>query len=35
MGGENLADEMNSYIFRALYVAGTFLFVMSVSWDAA
>lgn len=35
IGGENLADEMNGYIFRALYVVGTFLFVMSVSWDAA
>ena len=35
MGGENLADEMNGFIFRALYVVGTFLFVTSVSWDAA
>ena len=34
LGGENLADEMNVFIFRVLYVVGTFLFVVSVSWDA-
>lgn len=34
IGGETLADEMNTYIFRALYVVGTFVFVVSVSWDA-
>jgi hypothetical protein len=34
MGGETLADEMNSNIFRVLYVIGTFVFVLSASWDA-
>lgn len=34
-GQDSLPERMNKYTFRALYVLGTFLFVVSVSWDAA
>jgi hypothetical protein len=29
-----LPEQVNAFTFRALYVFGTFLFVMSVAWDA-
>ena len=29
-----IPERVNSYTFRALYVLGTFLFVLSVAWDA-
>lgn len=29
-----LPEQVNAFLFRALYVLGTFLFVMSVAWDA-
>ena len=32
--GNTIPERLNRQIFRALYVAGTFLFVMSVAWDA-
>ena len=32
--GETLAEEINAVVFRGLYVVGTFLFVVSVAWDA-
>jgi hypothetical protein len=32
---ESIPERMNQLIFRGLYVFGTFLFVMSLSWDAA
>lgn len=31
---ESLSEEINAFMFRALYVLGTFLFVVSVAWDA-
>ena len=30
----SLAEKINAFMFRALYVLGTFLFVTSVTWDA-
>ncbi|HYD76036.1 hypothetical protein [Ramlibacter sp.] len=30
---ESLAEEINAFLFRWLYVTGTFLFVVSVAWD--
>jgi hypothetical protein len=33
-GGATLPEQMNGFMFRTLYVVGTFLFVVSVSWDA-
>jgi hypothetical protein len=32
---ESIPEQLNRLIFRGLYVAGTFLFVLSVAWDAA
>ncbi len=29
-----LPEQLNAFAFRALYAVGTFLFVMSVAWDA-
>lgn len=31
----SIPEQLNKLIFRGLYVAGTFLFVLSVAWDAA
>ena len=31
----SIPEELNKLIFHALYVAGTYLFVLSVAWDAA
>jgi hypothetical protein len=31
---ESLSEEVNAFLFRTLYVVGTFLFVVSVAWDA-
>lgn len=31
---ESMSEELNAFMFRALYVFGTFLFVVSVAWDA-
>jgi hypothetical protein len=30
----SLAEKINAFMFRTLYVLGTFLFVASVTWDA-
>ena len=30
----SLSEEVNAFLFRWLYVTGTFLFVVSVAWDA-
>lgn len=30
----SLSEEVNAFLFRTLYVVGTFLFVVSVAWDA-
>lgn len=33
-GGRSIPEQLNKLIFRSLYVAGTFLFLLSVAWDA-
>ncbi|MHB0916219.1 MAG: hypothetical protein ACYC39_08335 [Thiobacillus sp.] len=33
-GKRSIPEQLNKLIFRGLYVAGTFLFVLSVAWDA-
>lgn len=33
-GGETLPEQINAAMFRGLYVLGTFLFLVSVVWDA-
>ena len=32
--GETLPERINAALFRGFYVLGTFLFLVSVAWDA-
>lgn len=32
--GDSIPEQMNKLVFQGLYIFGTFLFVLSVAWDA-